>query len=99
MLNGIVENYRELKESLASEGHTFTSETDAETVTHLVERHYEGDLVEAVRLAFNELEGHFAFVVIHRDHPGLLVGHDTRSRSSWASAATRCSWARTPQPS
>ena len=74
MLNGIVENYRELKESLASEGHTFTSETDAETVTHLVERHYQGDLVEAVRLAFNELEGHFAFVVIHRDHPGLLVG-------------------------
>jgi glutamine---fructose-6-phosphate transaminase (isomerizing) len=74
VLNGIVENYRELKESLASEGHTFTSETDAETVTHLVERHYQGDLVEAVRLAFNELEGHFAFVVIHRDHPGLLVG-------------------------
>jgi glutamine---fructose-6-phosphate transaminase (isomerizing) len=74
VLNGIVENYRELKESLASEGHTFTSETDAETVTHLVERYYQGDLVEAVRLAFNELEGHFAFVVIHRDHPGLLVG-------------------------
>jgi glucosamine--fructose-6-phosphate aminotransferase (isomerizing) len=74
VLNGIVENYRELKETLAAEGHTFTSETDAETVTHLVERHYEGDLVEAVRLAFGELEGHFAFVVIHRDHPGLLVG-------------------------
>jgi glucosamine--fructose-6-phosphate aminotransferase (isomerizing) len=74
VLNGIVENYRELKESLAAEGHSFRSETDAETVTHLVERHYEGDLVEAVRRAFNELEGHFAFVVIHRDHPGLLVG-------------------------
>jgi glutamine---fructose-6-phosphate transaminase (isomerizing) len=74
VLNGIVENYRELKETLTAEGHTFTSETDAETVTHLVERYYEGDLVEAVRLAFNELEGHFAFVVIHHDHPGLLVG-------------------------
>ena len=74
VLNGIVENYRELKESLEAEGHTFTSETDAETVTHLVERYYEGDLVEAVRLAFNDLEGHFAFVVIHHDHPGLLVG-------------------------
>ena len=74
MLNGIVENYRELRESLAAEGHTFTSETDAETVTHLVERHYAGDLAEAVRAAFAELEGHFAFVVIHRDHPGLLVG-------------------------
>ena len=74
VLNGIVENYRELKASLGAEGHTFTSETDAETVTHLIERHYEGDLVEAVRLAFAELEGHFAFVVIHHDHPGLLVG-------------------------
>jgi glutamine---fructose-6-phosphate transaminase (isomerizing) len=74
VLNGIVENYRELTENLAAEGHTFTSETDAETVTHLIERHYEGDLVEATRLAFNELEGHFAFVVIHHDHPGLLVG-------------------------
>jgi glucosamine--fructose-6-phosphate aminotransferase (isomerizing) len=74
VLNGIVENYRELKESLGADGHTFTSETDAETVTHLIERHYQGDLVEAVRLAFAELEGHFAFVVIHHDHPGLLVG-------------------------
>ena len=74
VLNGIVENYRELTTSLVADGHTFTSETDAETVTHLVERHYEGDLVEAVRLAFAELEGHFAFVVIHHDHPGLLVG-------------------------
>jgi glutamine---fructose-6-phosphate transaminase (isomerizing) len=74
VLNGIVENYRELKESLQTEGHSFGSETDAETVTHLVERYYEGDLVEAVRLAFNELEGHFAFVVIHHEHPGLLVG-------------------------
>jgi glucosamine--fructose-6-phosphate aminotransferase (isomerizing) len=74
VLNGIVENYRELQASLEDEGHTFSSETDAETVTHLVERHYDGDLVEAVRKAFNELEGHFAFVVIHHDHPGLLVG-------------------------
>jgi glucosamine--fructose-6-phosphate aminotransferase (isomerizing) len=74
VLNGIVENYRELKGSLRAEGHIFTSETDAETVTHLIERHYDGDLGEAVRLAFGELEGHFAFVVIHRDHPGMLVG-------------------------
>jgi glucosamine--fructose-6-phosphate aminotransferase (isomerizing) len=74
VLNGIVENYRELRENLGADGHTFTSETDAETVIHLVERHYDGDLVDAVRTAFDELEGHFAFVVIHRDHPGLLVG-------------------------
>src|SRR5688500_12783942 len=58
VLNGIVENYRELREGLLAEGHTFTSETDAETVTHLIERHYEGDLAEAVRRTFSELEGH-----------------------------------------
>jgi glucosamine--fructose-6-phosphate aminotransferase (isomerizing) len=74
VLNGIVENFRELKEGLGADGHDFTSETDAETVVHLIERHYDGDLVEAVRRAFAALEGHFAFVVIHSDHPGLLVG-------------------------
>ena len=74
VLNGIVENFRELKDSLENEGHTFTSETDAEVVIHLVERHYAGDLVEAVRAAYEELEGHFAFVVIHRAHPDELVG-------------------------
>jgi glutamine---fructose-6-phosphate transaminase (isomerizing) len=73
VLNGIVENYRELKEGLEAEDHTFTSETDAETVAHLLERHYDGDLVEAVRKAVGEMEGHFTFVVIHRDHPGELV--------------------------
>jgi glucosamine--fructose-6-phosphate aminotransferase (isomerizing) len=74
VLNGIVENFRELKESLVVDGHEFASETDAEVVVHLVERHYEGDLVAAVAAAYRELEGHFAFVVIHHDHPDLLVG-------------------------
>jgi len=74
VLNGIVENYRELRARLGEGGHVFTSETDAETVSHLIQEHYDGDLAEATRLAFNELEGHFAFVAIHRDHPGLLVG-------------------------
>jgi glutamine---fructose-6-phosphate transaminase (isomerizing) len=74
VLNGIVENFRELRESLAADGHAFTSETDAEVVAHLVERHYAGDLVEAVKKTYRELEGHFAFVVVHRDNPDLLVG-------------------------
>jgi len=74
VLNGIVENFRELKESLVADGHVFSSETDAEVVVHLVERHYDGDLTQAVAAAYRELEGHYAFVVIHHDHPGLLVG-------------------------
>jgi glutamine---fructose-6-phosphate transaminase (isomerizing) len=74
VLNGIVENFLELKESLQSEGHVFSSETDAEVVGHLVERYYAGDLADAVRAAYAKLEGHFAFVVIHRDHPAELVG-------------------------
>jgi glucosamine--fructose-6-phosphate aminotransferase (isomerizing) len=74
VLNGIIENYRELKAALQAQGHHFSSETDAEVVAHLVERHYRGDLVEAVRAAYGELEGHFAFVVLHRAHPRQLVG-------------------------
>src|ERR687884_152466 len=74
VLNGIVENFRELKNSLEADGHTFNSETDAEVIVHLIERCYDGDLVGAVREAYNQLEGHFAFVVIHHDHPSLLVG-------------------------
>jgi glutamine---fructose-6-phosphate transaminase (isomerizing) len=74
VLNGIVENYRELKAGLEAEGHTFSSETDAETVAHLLERHYDGDLLEAARLALGEMEGHFSFVVIHANHPDELVG-------------------------
>jgi len=74
VLNGIVENFRELKGSLEADGHTFKTQTDAEVVVHLVERHYDGDLAEAVRAAYRELEGHYAFVVVHYDHPGELVG-------------------------
>jgi glutamine---fructose-6-phosphate transaminase (isomerizing) len=74
VLNGIVENYRELKAGLVAEGHRFSSETDAEVVVHLIEQSYDGDLLEAVRAVHRKLEGHFAFVVIHHDHPDMLVG-------------------------
>jgi glutamine---fructose-6-phosphate transaminase (isomerizing) len=74
VLNGIVENYRELKASLEGDGHVFHTETDAEVVVHLIERHYQGDLLEATREAYRQLEGHYAFVVIHHDHPEELVG-------------------------
>ncbi|HVC88500.1 MAG TPA: glutamine--fructose-6-phosphate transaminase (isomerizing) [Gaiellaceae bacterium] len=74
VLNGIVENYRELREELQAAGHAFSSETDAEVVAHLLEEAYDGDLVETVRAAYARLEGHFTFVLIHKDHPNHLVG-------------------------
>jgi glucosamine--fructose-6-phosphate aminotransferase (isomerizing) len=74
VLNGIIENYRELREELQADGHTFRSETDAEVVVHLLERAYEGDLAVALQAVMPRLEGHFAFVIIHRDHPDELVG-------------------------
>src|SRR5204863_5508792 len=52
VLNGIVENYRELREELLAAGHTLTSETDAEMIVHLLEDAYDGDLVAAVRPVF-----------------------------------------------
>jgi glucosamine--fructose-6-phosphate aminotransferase (isomerizing) len=73
VLNGIVENYRELKAELEAAGHSFSSQTDAEVVAHLLETLYEGDLAMAVRAAYMRLEGHFTFVVIHHDEPQRLV--------------------------
>jgi glucosamine--fructose-6-phosphate aminotransferase (isomerizing) len=74
VVNGIVENYMALKARLSASGSVFTSETDAEVIAHLVAAHYTDDLLEAVRLAFGELEGHYAFVAISLDEPELLVG-------------------------
>jgi len=74
VVNGIVENYVALKRRLIDEGAKFTSETDAEVIAHLVAHYDDGDLVEAVRRAYAELRGHYAFVAMSADEPGLLVG-------------------------
>src|SRR5215217_8217346 len=74
VLNGIVENWTELRNRLVAEGAEFTSETDAEVVAHLIACHFDGDLIEAVRLAYNELRGHYAFVAMSADQPDVLVG-------------------------
>ncbi len=74
VVNGIVENYIALKVRLVQEGAVFTSETDAEVIAHLVAHHYDGDLLEAVRAAYAELRGHYAFVALTAREPGVLVG-------------------------
>src|SRR4029079_15076191 len=72
--NGIIENYRELKDRLLAEGHRFTSEKDNEGLAQLIEARYEGDLGEAVRRLLAEVRGAYAIVVMHHDHPDRIVG-------------------------
>ena len=74
VLNGIVENHADLRAALEAGGRRFTSQTDAEAVAQLVGALYDGDLMEAVRAAYHQLHGHFSFVAMTPDEPGLLVG-------------------------
>jgi glucosamine--fructose-6-phosphate aminotransferase (isomerizing) len=74
VVNGIVENYMALKDRLLAGGATFSSQTDAEVIAHLIATNYAGDLVAAVVAALAELEGYFAFVAMALDEPDVLVG-------------------------
>lgn len=74
VMNGIIENYVGLRSKLAGEGVAFSSETDTEVIPHLLAKAYRGDLVQAVLDVVPQLEGHYAFVAMHADEPGRLVG-------------------------
>jgi len=73
--NGIIENYEALREELRGQGYEFTSETDSETVAHLVDSFLEAgeDLLDAVRSAVKRLEGAYAIGVIHKDDPDRII--------------------------
>ncbi|MBN1540454.1 MAG: glutamine--fructose-6-phosphate transaminase (isomerizing) [Candidatus Thermoplasmatota archaeon] len=74
--NGIIDNHLALKRELARKGHEFLSQTDTEVIPHLISeeyRHNGGNLFEAVREVVKRLKGSYAIVVLHRDHPDILV--------------------------
>lgn len=71
--NGIVENYRELREELQRDGIEFASETDTEVLAHLVGKYYAGDLKVAVEKALERVHGTYGVVVMHTDEPGRLI--------------------------
>ncbi|RZL06772.1 MAG: glutamine--fructose-6-phosphate transaminase (isomerizing), partial [Pedobacter sp.] len=74
--NGIIENYATLKEELMGRGHIFSSDTDTEVLIHLIEdiyQHEHNDLLEAVRLALQEVTGAYAIVVMDQDNPDQLI--------------------------
>ena len=67
--NGIIENYREIKEFLISKGYVFESETDTETVAKLLDYYYEGNPKDAIISALNDIEGAYALGIIFKDFP------------------------------
>ena len=72
--NGIIENYKELKNNLIEKGHKFISETDTEVVSHLIEEARKvGDLEEAVRLALSQLRGTYGLVILDKREPEKLI--------------------------
>jgi glucosamine--fructose-6-phosphate aminotransferase (isomerizing) len=72
--NGIIENFRELRDGLEARGHRLASETDTEALAHLVEECYQGDLADAVRGTLRQVEGAYAIAVMHRGEGDRLVG-------------------------
>jgi glucosamine--fructose-6-phosphate aminotransferase (isomerizing) len=71
--NGIVRNYLTLKHQLEQEGHCFISETDTEVIPHLIEKHFKGNLFQAVEATLSEIEGSYALVVMMEGQHELIV--------------------------
>ena len=71
--NGIIENCNALREYLKQREHKLRTETDTEIIAHLIEEHYEGDLLKAVRIALSEVEGTYGLAVISLEHPREIV--------------------------
>ncbi len=71
--NGTLENYADLRSGMEAAGIKFNSGTDTEVLPHLIGRHYDGDLLTAVRTALGDVTGAYAIAVLHAAHPGEIV--------------------------
>ncbi|MCK4592642.1 glutamine--fructose-6-phosphate transaminase (isomerizing) [Candidatus Parcubacteria bacterium] len=71
--NGIIENYKILKERLIKSGHKFKSDTDTEVIAHLIESHFKDNLEQALLSALKHIEGAYALAVISKNDPGKIV--------------------------
>lgn len=71
--NGIIENYKEIKEKLLAEGHKFSSETDSEILTHLIEKYFQGNLEDATKKALKEIRGTYGIAVISKKDPEKII--------------------------
>jgi len=74
--NGVIENYGELKRQLEGRGHIFRSETDTEVIAHLIEEHYDGDLLAAVNATLPLLKGSYAVLAIAEDTQRIVAARD-----------------------
>ncbi|HEY8135558.1 MAG TPA: glutamine--fructose-6-phosphate transaminase (isomerizing) [Candidatus Limnocylindrales bacterium] len=72
--NGIIENFKQLRDDLKAGGHKLSSDTDTEALAHLIEDAYAGDIAEATRAALRQAHGAYAVAVMHAAEPNRLVG-------------------------
>ena len=71
--NGTINNFQELRERLAGEGHTLVSQTDTEVIAHLIEKYYDGDFTDAVAMALGEIEGAYTMIALMTGEPRLVA--------------------------
>lgn len=70
--NGIIENYIKLRKRLSGKGYQFLSETDTETIAHLLDYYYKGDPLEAITKVLERVEGSYALGILFSDHPDVI---------------------------